>query len=137
MRFALFFERFRNPERPSPPDFDIDFPPERREEVVAYTIQKYGPTHTAKIITFGTLGARAAIKDVGRVLQMPIEAVNELSGLVPDRPGTHLAEALEQVEELRRRYETDAVVHEVVDAALHLEGLSRHTSVHAAALRRW
>ena len=134
LRYSLFFERFLNPERPSAPDIDIDFPPERREEVVAYTIEKYGPTRTAKIITFGTLGARAAIKDVGRVLQMPPTTCNELSQLVPEKPGTHLKDAMEEVDELRRRYDSDGAVREVLDAALRLEGLARHTSIHAAAL---
>ncbi|MCC7494151.1 MAG: DNA polymerase III subunit alpha [Fimbriimonadaceae bacterium] len=134
LQYDLLFERFLNPERPSAPDIDIDFPPERREEVVAYTIEKYGPNRTAKIVTYGTLGAKAAIKDVGRVLEVPIEVVNGLTALVPEKPGTKLSEALKEVEELRRRYETDAQVAQVVDNALRLEGLARHTSIHAAAL---
>ncbi|NUQ00325.1 MAG: DNA polymerase III subunit alpha, partial [Armatimonadetes bacterium] len=134
LEYALFFERFLNPERPSAPDIDIDFPPERRDEVVAYTIQKYGTSRTAKIITFGTMGAKAALKDVGRVLDMPIPQVNELTALVPDKPGTSLQQALGEVDELRRRYESDEQVHNLLEAALRLEGLTRHTSIHAAAL---
>lgn len=134
LRYELYFERFLNPDRPSAPDIDIDFPPERREEVVAYTIEKYGPNRTAKIITFGTMGARAAIKDVGRVMEVPIPAVNDLTGLVPERVGITLDAALEEVEELRRRYESDARTHDLIEAARRLEGMARHTSIHAAAL---
>ncbi|HIE53515.1 MAG TPA: DNA polymerase III subunit alpha [Armatimonadetes bacterium] len=132
--YDLFFERFLNPERPSAPDIDIDFPPERRDEVIDYAVRKYGQDRTAKVITFGTLGAKAAIRDVGRALGMPSEQVNEIAKLVPERPGTKLARALETVPELRRRYEESSQVRQLVDTALRLEGLARHTSVHAAAL---
>jgi DNA polymerase-3 subunit alpha len=134
LAYNLLFERFLNPERPSAPDFDIDIPPERRDEVVAYTIARYGVNRTAKIITFGTLGAKAALKDVGRVLEVPIADVNELTALVPDKVGTNLDDALEQCDELRRRYDQDPQVRGLIDHARRLEGLSRHTSVHAAAL---
>ncbi len=134
LQYQLFFERFLNPERPSAPDVDIDFPPERRDEVVAYTIEKYGHTRTAKIITYGTMGAKAALKDVGRVLDMPIPQVNELTALVPDKPGVELAKVLDEVDELKRRYDGDASTRELIDNALRLEGLTRHTSIHAAAL---
>ncbi len=134
LQYDLFFERFLNPDRPSAPDIDIDFPPERRDEVVAYTVEKYGTHRTAKIITFGTMGAKAAIKDVGRVMGMPIPQVNELSSLVPDKVGVKLEEAIAETEELRRRYETDEPSRELLEAALRLEGLARHTSIHAAAL---
>ena len=134
LQYDLFFERFLNPERPSAPDIDIDFPPERREEVVAYTIEKYGPSKTAKIITYGTMGAKAAIKDCGRVLDFAIPEVNELTALVPDKPGTKLAAAIEDTPELKRKYDHDERVHDLLDTALRLEGMARHTSIHAAAL---
>jgi len=134
LRYNLLFERFLNPERPSAPDIDIDFPPERRDEVVAYTISQYGANRTAKIITFGTMAAKAAIKDVGRVIEMAIPDVNELTALIPDKPGTTLDQALAEVDELRRRYEHDAQVHRLIDNARRLEGMARHTSIHAAAM---
>jgi len=134
LRYDLFFERFLNPERPSPPDFDIDFPPERREEVMNYVVQKYGADKTAKIVTFGTLRARAALRDVGRALEIPLSQVDELVKLIPDKLGITLKQALNQTPELRHRYEEDPLVERLFDTAQTLEGLARHTSVHAAAL---
>ncbi len=134
IRYDLLFERFLNPERPSAPDFDIDIPPERRDEVVAYTIERYGVSQTAKIITFGTLGARQAIKDVGRVLDVPIPEVDALTTLVPEKPGMTLDKALAESPALRAAYEADGTAHTVISNAQRLEGLARHTSIHAAAL---
>ncbi|MEL6751578.1 MAG: DNA polymerase III subunit alpha, partial [Pseudomonadota bacterium] len=135
LRFALLFERFLNPERISMPDFDIDFCQDRRDEVIQYVQQKYGREQVAQIITFGTLQARAVLRDVGRVLEMPYGQVDKLCKLVPNNPAnpTTLAEALESETDLiaARR---DPDVARLIEIALQLEGLYRHASTHAAGV---
>lgn len=134
IRFDLLFERFLNPERVSMPDIDIDFCYERREEVIDYVNEKYGADHVAQIVTFGTLGARAAIRDVGRVMDMPLWKVDRIAKMVPEELGVTLNRALEISEALRREIEGDSEVRELVDLAKKVEGLPRHTSTHAAGV---
>jgi len=134
LRYDLFFERFLNPERPSPPDIDIDFPPERVEEVLHYVIDKYGADKVARIITFATLGAKAALRDVGRALDIPLSQVEEIVKYVPDRPGTTLKQALDQSPELQQWFESDEKVETLFKTAQALEGLTRHTGIHAAGV---
>ena len=130
----LVFERFLNLERKEMPDIDLDFQDDRRDEVIAYVSQKYGKDHVAQIITFGTLGARAALRDVGRALGMPYSDVDRVARLVPFRPGMTLERALDENSELRNIYEEDKIVHNLVDSARRLEGISRHASTHAAGV---
>jgi DNA polymerase-3 subunit alpha len=130
----LVFERFLNLERKEMPDIDLDFQDDRRDEVIAYVSQKYGKDHVAQIITFGTLGARAALRDVGRALGMPYSDVDRVARLVPFRPGMTLERALGENSELRNIYEEDKIVHNLVDSARRLEGISRHASTHAAGV---
>ena len=136
LRFGLLFERFLNPDRVSMPDFDIDFCQDRRDEVIRYVQDKYGADRVAQIITFGTLQARAAIRDVGRVLGMPYGQVDRISKLVPFNPAhpPTLAEALEKEPQLREMRAGDEQVARLLDLAMALEGLYRHTSTHAAGL---
>ncbi|MFQ5957888.1 MAG: DNA polymerase III subunit alpha [Alphaproteobacteria bacterium] len=136
LRFGLLFERFLNPERVSMPDFDIDFCEERRDEVIRHVQQKYGRDQVAQIITFGTLRARAALRDVGRVLEMPYGKVDRIAKLIPYNPASpvSLAEALDSEPQLKAERENDEVVGRLVDIALKLEGLYRHASTHAAGV---
>lgn len=136
LRWGLLFERFLNPERVSMPDFDIDFCQERREEVIRYVQEKYGHDKVAQIITFGTLQARAALRDVGRVLDMPYPQVDRIAKLVPSNPAkpVTISEALKSEEPLRLLYEEDEQVAHLIDTATQLEGLYRHASTHAAGL---
>ena len=136
LRHGLLFERFLNPERVSMPDFDIDFCETRREEVIAYVADRYGHDRVAQIITFGTLKARAVIKDVGRVLQMSYGQVDRLSKLIPNHPTDPwtLARALEGVPELAAERDRDPGAARLFDLALQLEGLPRHASTHAAGV---
>jgi len=130
----LVFERFLNLERKEMPDIDLDFEDDRRDEVIAYVSQKYGQDHVAQIITFGTLGARAALRDVGRALGMAYSDVDRVARLVPFRPGMTLEQALEENGELRAIYEDDKIIHNLVDSARKLEGGARHASTHAAGV---
>ncbi len=130
----LVFERFLNVERREMPDIDLDFEDERRDEVIAYVAQKYGQDHVAQIITFGTLGARAALRDVGRALGMPYGEVDRIARLVPFGPNMTLARAMEENEEFRQIYHEDAVVCNLVDQAQRVEGIARHASTHAAGV---
>ncbi len=130
----LVFERFLNLERQEMPDIDLDFEDDRRDEVIAYVSQKYGPDHVAQIITFGTLGARAAIRDVGRALGMPYSDVDRVARLIPAAPSITLARALDENAELKNIYDEDAVVRNLVDSARRLEGVARHASTHAAGV---
>ena len=130
----LVFERFLNLERKEMPDIDLDFQDDRRDEVIAYVSQKYGQDHVAQIITFGTLGARAALRDVGRALGMPYSDVDRVARLVPFRLGMTLERARDENSELRTIYEEDKIVHNLVDSARKLEGVSRHASTHAAGV---
>jgi len=130
----LVFERFLNLERQEMPDIDLDFEDDRRDEVIAYVSQKYGPDHVAQIITFGTLGARAAIRDVGRALGMPYSDVDRVARLIPAAPSITLARALDENAELKNIYDEDAIVHNLVDSAKRIEGIARHASTHAAGV---
>ncbi|MEI9963654.1 MAG: DNA polymerase III subunit alpha [Caulobacteraceae bacterium] len=136
LRYSLLFERFLNPERVSMPDFDIDFCQERREEVIAYVQAKYGHDRVAQIITFGTLQARAVLRDVGRVLQMPLGLVDRLAKMVPNNPASPvtLAKAIEIEPRLQAARRDEASVAELLDIALELEGLYRNASTHAAGV---
>ena len=138
LELGLLFERFLNPERVSMPDFDIDFCETRRGEVIRYVQEKYGRDHVAQIITFGKLKARAVLKDTGRVLQMGYNQVDRLAKLVPNHPTDPwtLSRTLQKggVPEFRQEYEADAQVRRLVDLAMRLEGLPRHSSTHAAGV---
>ena len=136
LRFGLLFERFLNPERVSMPDFDIDFCPDRRDDVIQYVQKKYGHDHVAQIITFGKLQARAVLRDVGRVLQMPYGQVDRLCKLVPNNPANPvtLAEAVAGEERLREEKRNDPSVDKLISISLQLEGLYRHASTHAAGV---
>jgi DNA polymerase-3 subunit alpha len=134
LEYDLLFERFLDPNRSEAPDIDIDFCQERREEVIAYVKQKYGEASVAQIATFGTMAARAAIKDVGRVLDLPLERVNQLSNMVPKTLGITLDDALQQSPELRKEYEGDPNVRELIDIARRLEGTNRNAGTHAAGV---
>jgi len=130
----LVFERFLNLERQEMPDIDLDFEDERRDEVIAYVSQKYGHDHVAQIITFGTLGARAALRDVGRALAMAYSDVDRVARLVPFAPGMTLTRALDENTELRNIYSEDAIVRNLIDSARKVEGIARHASTHAAGV---
>lgn len=130
---GLLFERFLNPERISMPDIDLDFADNRRDEVLSYVREKYGVDRVAQICTFGTLAARAAVKDVGRSFGIPFLEMNTLAKLIPERPGTKLKDALETTE-LKAVYESNELYRKVIDNALKLEGKARHVSVHACGV---
>jgi DNA polymerase-3 subunit alpha len=130
----LVFERFLNLERQELPDIDLDFADDRRDEVISYVSQKYGQDRVAQIITFGTLGARAALRDVGRALGMPYSDVDRVARLVPFAPGMTLERALNENSELRSIYDEDATVRNLVDSARRVEGVARHASTHAAGV---
>ncbi len=136
LRFGLLFERFLNPERVSMPDFDIDFCQDKRERVIRYVQNKYGHDQVAQIITFGKLQAKAAIRDVGRVLQMPYGQVDRISKLIPSNPANpmSLQEALDSEVPLREARRNDPEVARLIEIALQLEGLYRHASTHAAGV---
>ncbi|MBS0584857.1 MAG: DNA polymerase III subunit alpha [Verrucomicrobia bacterium] len=134
LRFHLFFERFINPERMSYPDIDVDICMERREEVIAYTMQKYGKDRVAQIITFGTMKARMAIKDVGRVLGVPLAKVNHIASLIPEDLSITIPKAIEIDPELRKLMQEDEEAGKILEMAKKLEGAIRNTGVHAAGL---
>ncbi len=136
LRFGLLFERFLNPERVSMPDFDVDFCQERREEVISYVQEKYGRDRVAQIITFGSLQARAVLRDVGRVMQLPLGLVDRLCKMVPNNPAAPvtLAQAIDLEPRLKQAKKEDANVSACLDVALQLEGLFRNASTHAAGV---
>jgi DNA polymerase-3 subunit alpha len=136
LRFGLLFERFLNPERVSMPDFDVDFCQERREEVIVYVQEKYGRDRVAQIITFGSLQARAVLRDVGRVMQLPLGLVDRLCKMVPNNPAAPvtLAQAIDLEPRLKQAKKEDANVSACLDVALQLEGLFRNASTHAAGV---
>ncbi|MEA5060352.1 MAG: DNA polymerase III subunit alpha [Candidatus Pelethousia sp.] len=134
IKYDLIFERFLNPERISMPDFDIDFCIERRQEVIDYVVQKYGADHVAQIITFGSMAAKAVIRDVGRALDMPYAEVDRIAKLVPNALGMTLDKALDLSGELKSLYEKDERVKKLIDLSKRLEGLPRHASTHAAGV---
>ena len=134
IKYSLLFERFLNPQRVSMPDFDIDFCYIRRHEVIEYVAQKYGADRVCQIVTFNTLAAKAAVRDVGRVLGVPYQTVDEAARLIPDGRFAGLRDALEKKPELRRLCESSPDVKKIMDYAAALEGLPRHASVHAAGI---
>jgi len=134
IRYQLLFERFLNPERVSMPDIDIDFCFERRQEVIDYVVRKYGADRVAQIVTFGTLAARGVIRDVGRVMDLPYAFVDSISKMIPTELNITLDKALTMNSELRTMYEQDAQVKELIDMSKRLEGLPRHSSMHAAGV---
>lgn len=134
IKHDLLFERFLNPDRISMPDIDIDFPDNKRDEMISYVAKKFGQKHVAQIITFGTLAARAAIRDIGRVLGLPIQDVDILAKQVPGRPGILLKEAYKESANLRKLIEGSDRYQQLYEIALKVEGLPRHTSIHAAGV---
>lgn len=134
LEFDLLFERFLDPNRSEAPDIDIDFCQERREEVIAYVKQRYGEQSVAQIGTFGTMAARAAIKDVGRVLDIPLDRVVRLTNMIPKTLGITLDEALAQSTELKQEYNSDPAIRELIDIARKLEGTNRNAGTHAAGV---
>jgi DNA polymerase-3 subunit alpha len=134
LRYNLLFERFLNPERISPPDIDMDFCYNRRGEVIDYVRKKYGADHVAQIITFGTLGAKQVVRDVGRVLGVPYAECDRIAKLIPPDLGMTLRRALELSAEFKAAYHNDAVVRRVIDHGFTLEGLARNISTHAAGV---
>ena len=134
IRYSLIFERFLNPERVSMPDFDVDFCYERRQEVIDYVNRKYGRDHVAQIVTFGTMAARAAVRDVGRVMGMPYQDVDKVAKLIPTELKMTLNHALEVSPDLKAMYDTEPQVHELIDTSLKVEGMPRHASTHAAGV---
>lgn len=134
IRYQLIFERFLNPERVSMPDIDIDFCYERRQEVIDYVYEKYGKDKVVQIVTFGTMAARMAVRDVGRVLDIPYAQVDNVAKMIPMELGITIEKALKSNPELRQAYESDEVVKNLVDMSMRLEGLPRHTSIHAAGV---
>ena len=134
IRYQLLFERFLNPERVSMPDIDVDFCYERRQEVIDYVVKKYGKDQVAQIVTFGTLAARGVIRDVGRVMDLPYNLCDQVSKMVPAEPNITLELALQKNPELKKLYDSDEQVHKLIDMSKRLEGLPRHTSMHAAGV---
>ena len=137
MKYSLYFERFLNPERVTMPDIDIDFCIRRRQEVIDYVCRKYGSDHVAQIVTFGTMAARGAIRDVGRALNFPYAEVDQIAKLVPSGPGAlhiTLDESLKISKPLRELYEGDERVRQLIDTARSIEGMPRHASTHAAGV---
>ncbi len=135
IKFGLIFERFLNPERISMPDIDTDFCVERRDEVIAYVTQKYGKERVAQIVTFGTMAARAAIRDAGRALGVPLPDVDRVAKLIPSGPGgLTIAQALDQIPEVGVLYNHDPQIRKLLDTAKSIEGLARHASTHAAGV---
>ncbi len=134
IRYQLLFERFLNPERISMPDFDIDFCYERRQEVIDYVIRKYGQDHVAQIITFGTMAARAAIRDVGRALGVAYQTVDRVAKMIPNVLNMTISQALEESRELKNEYESNEGIRHLIDMAMKLEGMPRHASTHAAGV---
>ncbi len=136
LKYNLAFERFLNPERISMPDFDVDFSDERRKEVIDYVVRKYGEDRVAQIVTFGTMAARGAVRDVGRVLDVPYAEVDAIAKMIPMTPGkaSTIKGALTLSSELKMRYESDERIKDLIDTAVQLEGMPRNTSTHAAGV---
>ena len=134
IRYDLLFERFLNPERVSMPDIDVDFCFERRQEVIDYVVRKYGKDRVVQIVTFGTLAARGVIRDVGRVLDMPYAQVDVIAKMIPQELNITIDKALNMNPELKKAYDEQEEIHHLIDMAKRLEGLPRHTSMHAAGV---
>ncbi len=134
IKYGLLFERFLNPERVSMPDFDVDFCYVRRQEVIDYVISKYGTNHVAQIVTFGTMAARAAVRDVGRVMGLPYGTVDKVAKLIPNELGITIEKAMSMSVDLKTLYESDAQTKELIDMSKKVEGMPRHASTHAAGV---
>lgn len=134
LQHRLIFERFLNPGRISMPDIDLDFPDDRRQELIEYTVKKYGRSNVAQIVTFGTLGAKAAIRDVGRALDYPLGEVDQVAKLIPGGPNVKLDDSLDKVAELKAVYENNDYLRKLIDTARLLEGVARHAGTHAAGV---
>ncbi|MBR6359155.1 MAG: DNA polymerase III subunit alpha [Lachnospiraceae bacterium] len=134
IKYNLLFERFLNPERVSMPDFDVDFCYERRQEVIDYVVEKYGRDRVCQIVTFGTMAAKNAIRDVGRAMDLPYSQVDMVAKLIPKELNITIKDSLEKEKELRELYDSDEVIRSLLDTAMNLEGLPRHTSMHAAGV---
>lgn len=134
LKYGLIFERFLNPSRISMPDIDIDFADDRRAEVINYVVRKYGDDRVAQIVTFGTLAAKASIRDVGRAMGIPIFDVDRVAKLIPTGPGVTIESAMAKTPELRALYDTESTLRELIDAAQKVEGVARHSSTHAAGV---
>ena len=134
IKYQLLFERFLNPERVSMPDIDVDFCFERRQEVIDYVVSKYGTDRVVQIVTFGTMAARGVIRDVGRVMDLPYAFVDSISKMVPKELNITLEKALKMSPDLKKAYDGDPQVKELIDMSMRLEGLPRHTSMHAAGV---
>ena len=134
IKYNLLFERFLNPERVSMPDFDVDFCYVNRQKVIDYVIEKYGADHVAQIVTFGTMAARAAVRDVGRAMDIPYSDCDKTAKLIPQLAGMTLERALEGSKELKNLYDGNPVIKDLIDMAIKLEGMPRHASTHAAGV---
>ena len=134
IKYDLLFERFLNPERVSMPDFDVDFCKERRQEVIDYVIRKYGSDHVAQIVAFGTMAAKGAIRDVGRAMAIPYATCDKIAKLIPNDLGMTIDKALGVSDELKKIYDSDSQIHELIDTARKLEGTPRHATTHAAGV---
>ena len=134
LKYQLLFERFLNPERVSMPDIDVDFCPERRQEVIDYVVEKYGKEKVVQIVTFGSLLAKGVIRDVGRVMDLPYSFVDSIAKMIPDELGITLKDALEMNPDLKAQYDNDETVRSLIDSCMRLEGLPRHSSTHAAGV---
>ena len=134
IKYNLLFERFLNPNRVTMPDIDVDFCFERRQEVIDYVVEKYGKDRVVQIVTFGTLAARGVIRDVGRVLDLPYAQVDTVAKMIPSELNITIESALRKNPELKKTYDSEPVIHELIDMSKRLEGLPRHTSTHAAGV---
>ena len=134
IKYDLLFERFLNPVRVSMPDIDVDFCFERRQEVIDYVVEKYGKDRVVQIVTFGTMAARGVIRDVGRVMDLPYAQCDSIAKMIPTELNITIDKALKMNPELRTLYETDETVKKLIDMSRRLEGLPRHTSMHAAGV---
>ena len=134
IKYNLLFERFLNPERVTMPDIDIDFCYERRSEVIDYVVKKYGKDCVSQIVTFGTLAAKGVIRDVGRVMDLPYSFCDTIAKMIPNELNITIEKALQMNPELRGMYESDENVRTLIDMSKRLEGLPRHTSMHAAGV---
>jgi DNA polymerase-3 subunit alpha len=134
LKYGLLFERFLNPSRISMPDIDIDFADDRRQEVIDYVVRKYGDDRVAQIVTFGTMAAKGSVRDVGRAMGLPLSDVDRVAKLIPAAPKIQIEEAVEKVPELRRIYDAEPQLRELIDNAKRVEGIARHASTHAAGV---
>ncbi len=134
LRYQLLFERFLNPERVSMPDIDVDFCFERRQEVIDYVVRKYGTDRVVQIVTFGTMVACGVIRDVGRVMDLPYAFVDGIAKMIPKELNITLGKALQSSPDFKKAYDNDPQVKELIDMSMRLEGLPRHTSMHAAGV---